>query len=199
MEQGISGRKILIAEDDAGIRDILVGACEGMASPVIAIDGAAAREAMAGEAFDLLFIDWQLSPPAGPELLELASRLQPSAWRIVLFTIPTVDALVRAMRAGAHDAWWVARGMELREGLLQEWIDKPPVCKGFPPLVISRLADSMSAQAASRKTSFFQARREFSRTLIQEISRRHGLSRNDLAEWMGVSVRTIQRLLSGRA
>jgi CheY-like chemotaxis protein len=198
METNERLKRVLIAEDDAAIRDILVRACEGVAVSVAARDGETAREALATDAYDLLFMDWQLSADGGAELMAQAARLQPGAWRIALFTVPSVDALVSAMRSGAHDAWWVARGMEPRSGLLREWLDKPPVSKGFPPLLVSRLADSMSAKAAARRTDFFEARREFSKVLVREITRRHGLSRGDLADWMGVSVRTIQRLLSNR-
>jgi hypothetical protein len=117
----------------------------------------------------------------------------------VLFSIPSVDTLVKAMQYGAHDAWWVSRGergVGPLDHLLKEWLEKTPVSNGFSPLLLSRLAKSISMQAASREISFFEARREFSKALIREISRRHRLPRGDLAKWMGVSVRTIQRLLS---
>jgi len=196
---GTGGEKtVLIAEDDAAIRDVLAKACERLAVPVLASDVEGAWEAMAGESFDLMLLDWHLSSKGGEEFLREAARRQPQARRIALFTIPSVDTLVASMRAGAHDAWWVARGMELRDGLLKEWIQKPVVCNGFSPLFLSHLADSMSTKAATRKMSFFKARREFSKALVREIHQRHGLSRNDIAQWMGVSVRTIQRLMSGR-
>jgi len=190
--------KVLVAEDDSAIRAALVTACEGLAVPVTARDADTAREALATESFRLMLLDWQLESGGGSEILREAARLQPGAWRISLFTIPSVDSLVLAMRAGAHDAWWVARGMELREHVLKEWLGKPPVSKGFSPLLLNRMADAMSTRAAARKDSFFKARREFSKNLIREVAVRHKLSRNDLAKWLGVSVRTVQRLLSGR-
>jgi len=196
MREAPETHKILIAEDDAAIRDVLAEACEGLATTVLVSEGEAVGQAMAAESFDLLLLDWNLGSRSGVELLELAARLQPQAWRIILFTIPTIDALVKAMRAGAHDAWWVARGMELREHLLEEWLEKSSVSKGFPPLYLSSITESLSEKAATREVPFFEARREFSKIFIREIARRHSLSRNDLARWMGVSVRTLQRVLS---
>lgn len=198
MNEATGEKKVLIAEDDSAIRDALAVACAGLAAPVLVPNGDGAREALASESFALILLDWQLIPYGGEELLREAARLQPHAWRISLFTIPSVEALVEAMKAGAHDAWWVARGMELRDHVLQEWLQKPPVSSDFRPLLLNRLADAMSTKAASKRTSFFKARREFSKTLIREVALRHGMRRHDLARWMGVSVRTIQRLLSGR-
>lgn len=191
-------KRVLVAEDDPAIRGALVASCEGLAFPIVARNGEEALEAMVSDVFNLLLLDWHWDPPGGEDLFREASRLQPAAWRIALFTIPSVDALVAAMRSGAHDAWWVARGMELREHVLREWLQKPPVSSDFSPLLLNRLADTISSKAAARKDSFFKARREFSKILIKEVALRHKLTRNDLAKWMGVSVRTIQRLLSGR-
>lgn len=190
---------VLVAEDDAAIRDLLAEACRNQARVSIASNPLETREALARDAFDLLLIDWQFGRPEGEGLLAVAARLQPEARRIVLFTVPTVDALVLAMRAGAHDAWWVARGMEIREGLPAAWLAKPAVPKGFQPLLLSNLAKTLSARAVAEGATLPEARREFSSILLREISRRHGLSRNELANRMGVSLRTIQRLLSDPA
>jgi CheY-like chemotaxis protein len=191
-------KRVLIAEDDSAIRTALMMACEGLARYECVQDARTARERMSTESFDLLLLDWNLEPGGGEELVRTAERLQPSAWRIALFTIPVVDGLVEAMRAGFHDAWWVARGMELRDQVIGCWLAKNPDSKGVSPLALDRLADMMSARASAKRTSFFKARRDFSKTLIREVASRQGMSRESLARWMGVSVRTIQRLLAAR-
>ncbi len=95
---------ILVADDDAGMRDSLTRALrrEGFAV-VPAEDGTAALEALRRGRVDLLVADLRMPGLDGLELLRAAKLLAPETEIVVISGHGTVEEAVEAMKEGAYD------------------------------------------------------------------------------------------------
>ena len=97
--------RVLVADDEPGIRFVLREALEATGSFVIDVDsGDAALEALAASHFDVAFFDIRMPGPSGLDLLERARSLGPGAPAIVIITAQhTFENAVEAMKRGALD------------------------------------------------------------------------------------------------
>jgi two-component system, NtrC family, response regulator AtoC len=97
-------RRVLIVDDEAGVREFIAEALEGdgwQALPVAS--GEVALEELAKSSFALLFTDLKMPGMGGLELLARAKELQPELEAIVLTAQGSVDVAVEAMKLGAFD------------------------------------------------------------------------------------------------
>jgi DNA-binding response OmpR family regulator len=99
----LSDRHILIAEDDAGIRDFLEDALTMQGYTVRAVsDGSLALEALAAEAFDLLLSDVRMPNLDGIELCRRAHALH-AHMPVILMTGLSAEENEAILKAsGAH-------------------------------------------------------------------------------------------------
>ncbi|HOX43533.1 MAG TPA: sigma-54 dependent transcriptional regulator [Myxococcota bacterium] len=96
--------RVLVVDDEEGIRSFLVEALAGDGHEVVAAeDGRAALARLEREAFHLLITDLRMPGMDGMELLGKARGLQPDLEVIVLTAHGTVETAVEAMRRGAYD------------------------------------------------------------------------------------------------
>jgi len=97
--------RILIADDEPSIRFVLRDALEGDGHEVVeAADGNAAREALAGQHFDLALLDIRMPGPSGLELLdELRTRGAEAPPVVIMTAQNTFENAVEAMKRGAFD------------------------------------------------------------------------------------------------
>src|SRR5262245_58658637 len=97
-------RRILVVDDEAGVREFVAEALEGEGTETLALgSGEAALEELGKRAYSLLFTDLKMPGMNGLELLGRDRELQPELEVIVLIAQGSVDAAVEAMKLGAFD------------------------------------------------------------------------------------------------
>jgi len=96
--------KILIAEDEEGIRSFMTEALRLDGHDVTAVgDGAEAQQALLAQPFALLITDVKLPGADGIAVLRAAMKAQPAIQAIVVTAFGTVESAVEAMKLGAFD------------------------------------------------------------------------------------------------
>ncbi|MEN8182303.1 MAG: sigma-54 dependent transcriptional regulator [Myxococcota bacterium] len=97
--------RILVADDEPGIRFVLREALEAVGCQVAEADsGDAARKALAGASYDVAFLDIRMPGPSGLELLDEIRALGVGAPAVVIITAQnTFENAVEAMKRGAFD------------------------------------------------------------------------------------------------
>ncbi len=96
--------KILIADDNAGLRDVLVEMIEGLGHEAVpAKDGNEARRALEGHDFDLLLTDLRMPGQDGLALLRYLVEAEAGVAAIVMTAHGSVESAVEAMHLGALD------------------------------------------------------------------------------------------------
>jgi len=96
--------RILVADDEAGIREFISDALEMDGHEVsVAPDGDAAARALDEHSFDLLLTDLRMPGQDGMALLRKVRAEQPEVQVIVLTAHGTVSSAVEAMKLGAFD------------------------------------------------------------------------------------------------
>jgi DNA-binding NtrC family response regulator len=185
--------QILILEDDAYFRGILEGVCGELGTTFSAADVPSAISLLSKHFFKLLLLDWYLNP-SNPTLFSAIENFQPNAQKIALFTVPDLNHVIEAMKAGACDILWASLDRAtLKEKVGESLTQKKKTTLSYS---LSRLAESITEKAMLQKTSLFQARREFSKTFLQQILCQQKMRRAQLADLMDVSPRTLHRHLS---
>jgi len=99
------------------------------------------------------------------------------------------------MKSGMNDVLWP----DLEDKILTRRIKDPVSERPSPPIVhayIPQLAEIFVNKSLARKTSFFKARKEFSRVFLRQMLNHQKLRRRQLADLMGVSSRTLHRHIS---
>jgi DNA-binding NtrC family response regulator len=96
--------KILVAEDDAIVRDVIVKflAEEGY-SVVVADDGLAAIRLLRLEDIKLTLTDLRMPGADGMEVLRTAVQINPKIAVVLLTAYGTLDTALEAMKEGAYD------------------------------------------------------------------------------------------------
>ncbi len=99
-----SGGRILIADDDADFRSVLVRRARRMGLEVVeAGDGPEARQMLEGQSYDALVVDLYMPGATGLEVVEHAQRLDPNVQALILTASASVETAVEALRAGVYD------------------------------------------------------------------------------------------------
>ncbi len=100
----MSRARILVIDDEAGIRQTLRGILEDEGHSVTtAADGLSGRSLMASDEFDLALLDVWLPDGDGLDILEELRQGDFSTPAIVISGHGNIDTAVKAMRIGAHD------------------------------------------------------------------------------------------------
>ncbi len=188
-------RSILILEDDAYFRGILEGIASSYGDTIVVGDVSSALIHLRKQSFQMLLLDWHLNPDDLSTVHSAVENFQPNAQRIALFTVPDLAHVIEAMKSGVKDVLWASLDQKIINDKIKDAISKtkPPV---FAHSFVSRLAVSFTEKAMDQQTSLFQARREFSKTFLQQILSQQKLRRTQLASLMSVSPRTLHRHLS---
>ena len=96
--------KILIADDNTGLRDVLLEMTEGLGHQVRgAKDGHEAKQALEDEDFDLLLTDLRMPGLDGIQLIRAAKEAGRRVATIVMTAHGSVESAVEAMHLGALD------------------------------------------------------------------------------------------------
>jgi DNA-binding response OmpR family regulator len=111
--------KILVVDDEAGIRFFLEETLTRDGHQVVAVDsGEAALERIAVQEFDLALIDLRLRGINGLEVLGALRKRSPDIATIVLTAHASLETAVEALRQGAHDYLFKpCKTVELRESI----------------------------------------------------------------------------------
>lgn len=97
--------RILVADDDSDIRDLLVLMLRSAGHEVDAIaDGAAAIEAWEAADFDLVLLDWQMPRVDGLGVLRHIRADRARGWVPVMMVSANADSLPAPDHRGAADA-----------------------------------------------------------------------------------------------
>ncbi|MEW6721498.1 MAG: sigma-54 dependent transcriptional regulator [Thermodesulfobacteriota bacterium] len=100
----VEGRRILVVEDDPGLRFTMTDALEGEGFAVAdAGNGAEALRRLREEAFDIVVTDLRLPDGDGMEILREAKAKVPPSSVVVMTGYGTVESAVAAMKSGAED------------------------------------------------------------------------------------------------
>jgi len=95
---------ILIVDDDAGVRDVIMSCLvEAGYGAGVAGDGREALEKLADGEFDLVITDLKMPGMDGRELLRAMADKYPSIPRLVLTGYGTDDDIIHALKTGASD------------------------------------------------------------------------------------------------
>jgi DNA-binding response OmpR family regulator len=101
---GTDERRILVADDEEGVRRLIVRVLEHQGYRVIeAVNGQAAWDCLIEEPVDLLITDLRMPDLDGQELLNRSRTLYPDMDVIVLTGYGTIQGAVYAMQRGALD------------------------------------------------------------------------------------------------
>ena len=96
--------RILIAEDDDSLRDILQNTLQNSQRVVQACkDGQEAIQALQQSPFDLVVTDLKMSGADGLQVLEEAKKVRPESIVIIMTGYASLDTAIRAIRGGAYD------------------------------------------------------------------------------------------------
>jgi DNA-binding NtrC family response regulator len=96
--------RILVAEDEAPIRDGIVAAFTDSGYEVVAAgNGREAIDLLQEQSFDLVISDYRMPEKDGLEVLHQAREMDQEAVVIVMTAYGTVDHAVEVMQAGAYD------------------------------------------------------------------------------------------------
>jgi two-component system, NtrC family, response regulator AtoC len=96
--------RVLVADDEEGIRDFLAEALEDDGHAVVTVaDGLQAAERLRSDGFDLMITDLRMPGMDGIALVRAARGEQPEMEIIVLTAHGSVDTAVEAMKLGAFD------------------------------------------------------------------------------------------------
>lgn len=99
-----AGARILVVDDQPGVRFFLKEVLEGEGYSVVAADsGEAALEYIPVEPFDVAIIDLVMKEVGGIEVLKALKRMTPNTAAIVLTAHGSLETAVEALREGAHD------------------------------------------------------------------------------------------------
>jgi len=96
--------KILVADDEAGVRDALGDVLleEGW-EVTLAADGSEALAALEDHEFDFILCDLRMPGATGLEVLRRAREISPQSLFLLMTAHATVDTAVEALRQGAQD------------------------------------------------------------------------------------------------
>jgi len=96
--------KILIAEDDEIVRDVMVRFLEDEGYAIIAAhDGVSAINLLRVEDIRLVLTDLRMPGADGMEVLRTAIQINPKAPVVILTAYGTLDTALEAMKEGAYD------------------------------------------------------------------------------------------------
>jgi DNA-binding NtrC family response regulator len=190
-----NNRKILILEDDAYFRTILQDVCEPLGLVFAVGDIETALDLLEKQSFQLLLLDWHLNQIRHSPLFSFIENFQASAKKIALFTVPDLPNVISAIKAGNCDILWAAQDKRILREKIKECLSQP-LNSDYAHSFISHLIETLTDKAMIQKTTFFQARREFSKTFLHQILSQQKFKRTQLASLMSVSPRTLHRHLS---
>jgi DNA-binding NtrC family response regulator len=187
--------KIFILEDDTYFRTILQDVCGSFAEVFAAGEIESALNMLEKQSFDLLLLDWHLNQARLSPLSSFIENFQTGIRKVALFTVPDLPSVIAAVKAGNCDILWATQEKSLLKEKIRECLSMPANVH-YTHSFISHLAETLTEKAMMQKTSLFQARREFSKTFLQQILNQQNLRRTQLASLMSVSPRTLHRHLS---
>ncbi len=97
-------QKILIVDDDEGVRQVLGQALEGIGYEVVGIDcGEKALDHLKTEECDLVIVDMVLPRLDGLEVLKQIGSMRPDLGTILITGYASVETAIKAMKMGAVD------------------------------------------------------------------------------------------------
>jgi len=189
---GVTGGRILIIDDESGIRDSLelLLTLEGF-TVSLAQEGVSGMETLSHEEFDLLLLDLSMPGENGIDLLPKIKALRPEMPVIMITAYGTVSNVVDALRAGAENfiqkPWdneklladirmAVARNrsetevIQLKKTLKQRYSFDNIVGKSEPML---KLLDVVAQVAPSRSTVLIQGESGTGKELIAKALHMH--------------------------
>jgi len=100
----MSGERVLIVDDEPGVRSLLSSACQGKGYEVVAVeDGSDAVDALDSTLFDVCVLDLRMPGLSGIEVLRHAKDVQPDCEVIILTGYADLQSAIEALRLGAYD------------------------------------------------------------------------------------------------
>ncbi len=98
-----SGCRILVVDDDPGVREAIEAALASDYTVRTVADAASALDAVCDRPFDLILLDYALPDLSGTAVLKLLKRFFPSTLVILITGLGSEEVAVEALRGGARD------------------------------------------------------------------------------------------------
>lgn len=186
---------ILVLEDRDVFRNRVISVASELGKVWETKDAQEALELMTVQPFRLLMLDWHLMKYDLPAFGRLIDSLHPGAIRLALFHTPQLPQVLSAMKWGMMDALWDAQGgQEIQKTIIEALARQKK--DGHSSNTVTQLAETLVDRAVDHKMSLFHARKDFSKAFLTQLLNQKGVQRNQLADVMKVSSRTLQRYLS---
>jgi len=104
MSPGNASMRVLVADDEPSIRFVLQEVLEGLGHSIVAVeDGDAAARELAGEAYDLAFLDIRMPGLTGIEVLQQHRAAGGDVAIVIITAQNLLENAVESMKAGALD------------------------------------------------------------------------------------------------
>ena len=112
-----SGKRIMVVEDDPGLRFTMTDALEEAGFAVVGVgDGAEAIRLLAAEIYDVVLTDLRLPGKDGLEILRTAKACNPAPSVITMTGHGSIESAVAAMKLGASD--YITKPFSIEEFLV---------------------------------------------------------------------------------
>jgi DNA-binding NarL/FixJ family response regulator len=191
----IKNPSILILEKDNAFRSRLAHLSASFGKVLEVRGTEEALAALATHPFRLVLLNWDMIRPELSSFDKVLRRLQPDASRMALFHDPALPQVISAMKWGMADILWTAQEDPTLRRVMRENL---ALGRGeaTAPNLITHLSEFILEKAANQKVPLFEARKDFSRSLLQWILTQKKMGRGHLAKMLRISPRTLHRYIS---
>lgn len=154
--------KILVAEDDEIVRDVIAKFLAGEGyTVVVASDGPEAIKVLRLEEIKLVLTDLRMPGADGIEVLRTAIRINPKVSVVILTAYGTLDTALEAMKEGAYD--YIVKPFVMQQLLLV-------VRNAYKMSILIRENEDLSEQLRETHSAFEHIRQQDGRHKTAEMN-----------------------------
>ena len=192
-------KRVLVVDDELGIRESFSSLLEDEYSVSLASDGEEAIEKVKRELLNLVILDLRLPGINGLEVLRIIQDLNCNLGVIVISGINEVETAVKVMKLGASDYLLKPLHLEdtrkaIEEAFAKNREKRGPKIGDFPALqrLIERVEEDMLAEEASLQ----EAKEEFEKEFVNLVLERAKGDREKAATFLGIEKNALLSLKS---
>jgi DNA-binding NtrC family response regulator len=186
--------KILIVEPNDNFSKELTLISNSYGQVTVVHEASLMFKALVSNSYDLALINSLIYTENGPDRLKNLKMLQPQMKQIEILVSPSVSQIVCSMKAGVSDViWFTMHHSLIKKTIFQNLGLQSSVFPSLP--LISSLVTLASKSVFDESKSLIDQKKEFQRLLVNRLEKFMKIKRSKLARLMGISTRTLQRLI----